>query len=163
QWAECLCGVFAFFAAWGLVRDRYIRTLCQNNGPSAPGRRLIAIYLALFCMVLVRHASRMGYLSDRHTLMLVVASIPWAAAGVFVWARGLAHKLRWGHRTCRVARVAAVFALVATGICLQSKPAHPSRWGHWAAGRWLAAHAGSGDAVLDTRGWAAFVSGRPSY
>jgi hypothetical protein len=32
-----------------------------------------------------------------------------------------------------------------------------------AAGRWLAEHAGTADAVLDTRGWAAFVSGRPSY
>jgi hypothetical protein len=31
------------------------------------------------------------------------------------------------------------------------------------AGRWLAAHARASDAVLDTRGWAAFVSGRPSY
>ena len=54
-------------------------------------------------------------------------------------------------------------AAVTTGIVFQLKPAHPSRWGHWAAGRWLAANAKPGEAVLDTRGWAAFVSGLPSY
>ena len=52
---------------------------------------------------------------------------------------------------------------VAAGVKLQLKPAHPTRWGHREAGRWLAAHAGPGEAVLDTRGWAAFVSGLPSY
>ncbi len=52
---------------------------------------------------------------------------------------------------------------VATGVGLQLKPAHPSRWGHRAAGLWLARNARAGDAVLDTRGWAAFVSALPSY
>jgi hypothetical protein len=37
---------------------------------------------------------------------------------------------------------------------------HSSRWGHGAAGRWLADHASKTDKVLDTRGWATFVSGR---
>ena len=30
QWAEGLAGVFAFFAAWGFVRDRYIRGLLER-------------------------------------------------------------------------------------------------------------------------------------
>ena len=32
RWAEGLCGVFAFFAVWGVVRDRFIRTLCRAVG-----------------------------------------------------------------------------------------------------------------------------------
>ena len=36
---------------------------------------------------------------------------------------------------------------------------HLSRSGHYAAGRWLAEHAGPSELVLDTRGWAKFVSG----
>ncbi len=40
---------------------------------------------------------------------------------------------------------------------------HLSRWGHWAAGRWLSAHAAPDEEVLDTRGWGRFVSGRPGY
>ena len=35
--------------------------------------------------------------------------------------------------------------------------------GHWAAGRWLATHARPDELILDTRGWARFVSGRPGY
>ncbi len=72
-------------------------------------------------------------------------------------------KLRWSPRFARTAGAAAVLTLVVAGVRLQSKPIHPSRWGHWAAGRWLAAHADPEDAVLDTRGWAAFVSGQRSY
>ena len=47
----------------------------------------------------------------------------------------------------------------AAGFAAQVKEGHPSRWGHQAAGRWLAAQADPEAAVLDTRGWAAFVSG----
>jgi hypothetical protein len=124
---------------------------------------LIAIYLALFSAVLTRHVLKMGYLSDRHTLTLVILALPWAAAGTFVCARGIAVKLHWGPRLSRTAAVVGLLALVATGIVLQSKPAHPSRWGHWMAGRWLDGHAKSYDALLDTRGWATFVANRPSY
>ena len=49
---------------------------------------------------------------------------------------------------------------------MQIKPNHLnhlSRWGHWAAGRWLAGHARARRVVLDTRGWARFISGRPGY
>ena len=114
--------------------------------------------------MLVRHALRLGYLSDRHTLTLVAVSIPWAAAGTFVCARGIAMTLGWEHRRARAVGAAAVaLADRRRASRSSSKPSHPSRWGHWAAGRWLVAHAGPADAVLDTRGWAAFVSGRPSY
>ena len=40
---------------------------------------------------------------------------------------------------------------------------HLSRWGHWAAGQWLADNAGPTELVLDTRGWARFVSGHAGY
>jgi hypothetical protein len=165
QWADCLCGVFAFFAGWGVVRDRFIRGLCcRGEGRSAgPGRLLLAIYLGLFSLVLVRHALRMGYLSDRHTLTIAAVSLPWAAAGTFVCARGVALKLHWSPRRARCVWGAVVLALIGAGIYLQSKPSHPSRWGHWAAGHWLLAQAKPGEAVLDTRGWAAFVSDLPSY
>jgi hypothetical protein len=40
---------------------------------------------------------------------------------------------------------------------------HLSRFGHWAAGAWLAKCARPDELVLDTRGWARFVSGQPGY
>jgi hypothetical protein len=169
QWSEGLGAVLAFFAAWGLVRDGYIRRVVEADcGVAVPdrsntGRTLVAVYLALFSLVLVRHELRMGYLSGRHTLTLVTLSLPWAAAGVFVCARGLAVKLYWSPTTARATGLALLAAAVAAGVAFQLKPAHPSRWGHRQAGLWLAAHARPGEAVLDTRGWAAFVSGLPGY
>ncbi|MDR3632617.1 MAG: glycosyltransferase family 39 protein [Isosphaeraceae bacterium] len=165
QWGEGLGWIFAFFALWGVARDRFIRRFIRRDeDPEANvGRRLIAMYLALFSAVLVRHAWKMGYLSGRHTLTLVVVSVPWAAAGTTICACRLASVLRWGPRLARGVGVATLLAAVAASALFQLKPSHPTRWGHWAAGRWLAAHARPADAVLDTRGWAAFVSGRSSY
>jgi len=168
HWAEGLCGIFAFFGIWGVARAGYIRQVCrEGRDPAAEtsvlGPRLVAVYLALFSMVLIRHALRMGYLSDRHTLTLVTASIPWAAAGTFICARRLAGKLRWDPRFSRIMGTLAAVVLVAIAGALQAKPSHTSRWGHWAAGRWLRSNMGPAETILDTRGWAAFTSGRPSY
>ena len=44
---------------------------------------------AVFLLALVRHTASLGYLSGRHTLPLVLISVPWAAAGTFVCLRGL--------------------------------------------------------------------------
>lgn len=167
QWSDGLCGVFAFLAVWGLARDGHIRrTIAGDDDRADPenvGRWLVATYLVLFCSVLIRHEMRMGYLSNRHTLGLVILALPWAAAGTFVVARGLAVAFRFTPRRAKVAGLILLAITTAAGMKLQFKPAHPTRWGHREAGRWLAAHAGAGEAVLDTRGWAAFVSGLPGY
>ncbi len=169
QWAVALGIVLAVFATWGLVRDSHIRRVvasgdeAERPDPSNIGRLLVAVYLGFFLLILMSHEWRMGYLSDRHTLTLVIASLPWAAAGVFVCARGLALKLKLSPRRARVMWALMLATALATGVGLQLKTAHPSRWGHHAAGRWLAANAHAGDAVLDTRGWAAFVSTLPAY
>jgi hypothetical protein len=48
--------------------------------------------------------------------------------------------------------------VVVVMVVYQVRESHQSRWGHWAAGRWLAENARPGQTVLDTRGWARFVS-----
>ena len=104
-----------------------------------------------------------GYLSSRHTLPLVMISVPWAAAGTFVCLRGLAVKLPWSTRTAWIGCVLSMGLVVVTLVVYQLRPGHASRWGHWAAGRWLTEHATAGDVVLDTRGWARFLSQTPGY
>jgi hypothetical protein len=169
QWAEGLGWILAFFAVWGLARDRFIRRMIAESGggerpdPDNAGRRLVTAYLVLFTAVLARHEMRMGYLSHRHVLTLVVASLPWAAAGVYVCARRASAALALRPGPARSAGLAILAAALVTSVSLQLKPPHPSRWGHLAAGRWLARHARPGEAVLDTRGWAAFVCERPAY
>jgi hypothetical protein len=151
-WAEGMGWVLAPLAVWAAWRVR-----------AGGGRRLIGIYVLLFGVVLVRHAMSLGYLSSRHGLTLVVATLPWAAAGALAAFSRLADRWGWDEEARRRKAALALAALVGVALLVQSKPAHASRWGHWAAGRWLEEHTRPGDPVLDTRGWAAFVSGRPSY
>jgi hypothetical protein len=151
-WAEGLGWLLVPFALIGAVRVR-----------PRVGGGLMAVYLALFSALLVRHAMTLGYLSGRHSLTLVIVALPWAAAGLFAAGRRVADWCRMdGARRPRAGRLALAVVL-ASGVVAQAKPSHPSRWGHRAAGHWLASHAGEGDAVLDTRGWAAFASGLRSY
>ncbi len=108
----------------------------------------------------------LGYMSGRHIMPLVCVSLPWAAAGSFVCARGIAVKRRWSPRFARNTGILAACLLVVASIVVQTRPNHLnhlSRWGHWCAGQWLAGHADSNEMVLDTRGWARFVSGAPGY
>jgi Dolichyl-phosphate-mannose-protein mannosyltransferase len=169
KWWEELCWLFAVMTVWGLARQRFIRGICPDRNPhdsSAIERRLLLIFAVAYVVALVRHSVLLGYLSGRHIMPLVVVSLPWAAAGSFVCARGLAVKLRWNESARRKAAALAGCATIAASIVVQMQPSHLnhlSRSGHWAAGRWLAQHAGSSELVLDTRGWAKFISGQPGY
>jgi len=173
RWAEGLGGLFGLFAIWGAVRARFVRMLIAGE-PAPPGqvendlpprlRMLLTIYLVLYALVLVRHQVVLGYVSDRHLLPMVAVALPWAAAGTYICARRAATIL--GCPARRTRRLGALLVVLAAGAAIvlpQWKPGHRSRWGHWAAGCWLQAHARTPDAVLDTRGWASFASNRPSY
>jgi hypothetical protein len=151
-WAESLAWVGAALAVLGAIRVR-----------SGPGRVVVACYLGLFGLVLVRHATQLGYLSGRHVLSLTLLSTPWAAAGLRAVGLRISGWLKLGPGRASRLRGAFLLSLVVSASLVQLRPAHASRWGHREAGLWISRHAGPGDAVLDTRGWAAFVAGQPSY
>jgi Dolichyl-phosphate-mannose-protein mannosyltransferase len=169
KWWEQLCWGFAVMTIWGLVRQRFIRGLCPERDPNDSGeleRRLLLVFAAVHTLALVHHSALFGYLSGRHVMALVYASLPWAAAGTFVCARGIAVKFRWSPRLARRAGVCAGSLVIAASIMVQMMPTHSnhlSRWGHWAAGQWLMDHARADEWVLDTRGWARFISGHDGY
>lgn len=150
-WAEAMGFALLPMAIWGAVRVR-----------SGPGRRLIGIYVAIFAAVAVRHAMTFGYLSPRHTLSLVVATLPFASAGILDLAGAVRRRLgvEEAANGLWVRRGAAILAMIALAVGVQfHHESHPSRWGHSEAGRWLGDHATVEQSVLDTRGWATFVSG----
>src|SRR5262249_44952948 len=157
KWWEALCWLFAVMTIWGIARVRFIRELCVECQPSESARetrRLLLIFSVVYALALVRHSVLLGYLSGRHIMALVCASIPWAAAGSFVCARGIAVKFRWGPRSIRLATVLAGSLLVIASLVVQMRPNHLnhlSRWGHWVAGKWLAENAEPTELVLDTR------------
>ena len=168
KWWEELCWLFAVMTVWGIVRQKYIRSICQECDPSGgeAERTLLLVFAAVYGLALVRHSALLGYLSGRHIMALVYTSVPWAAAGSFVCARGIAVKRGWSPRFTRNSGIATAILLVVASIVVQMRPNHLnhlSRWGHWSAGQWLTGNARPDEMVLDTRGWARFVSGQPGY
>lgn len=127
------------------------------------GRGLVGVYAVIFGAILVRHAGSQGYLSDRHALSLAIATLPWAAVGLRAIGQRLLARFRPQAVSREALRWAAMGTLVLGGVMAQVRPAHASRAGHREAGQWLARNARPEDAVLDTRGWAAFLSDRRSY
>ena len=83
EWWDELCCGFAVMAVWGLVRQRHPRPVpgLRSRRRGRTQRRVIAVFAAVFLMALVRHSTSLGYVSGRHTLPLVMISVPWAAAG----------------------------------------------------------------------------------
>lgn len=134
------------------------------------GFALTLIYLGAFGTILARHAASLGYLSGRHVLTMAAILAPWGAAGG-LWLWDNLPRFRLGPLLPKAASLLAggrqvqpiPCVLIMLAVVLPARGEHPTRWGHLAAGLWLRDHATEGDAVLDTRGWARFISGRPGY
>lgn len=157
RWGEAMGYALVPFAIWGLWRrSRSLGTL------------LLVIYAFVFSVILIRHAMKFGYLSSRHTLSLVLVSLPFASFAMMRMAACVRARLMSAGadspRSRVVRRGAAITAIlvIAVGAQLHHAP-HVSRWGHGEAGRWLASHSAGNEKVLDTRGWATFVSERPAH
>ncbi len=169
KWWEELCWGFAVMTVWGLTRRRFIRNIRPDRRPGdgdAVEGPLLLVFAAVYLMALLRHSVMLGYLSGRHVMPLVVASIPWAAAGTYVCCRGIALKSRLSGRWYPAARNVVIGAAILGSLVTQTNPSHRdhlSRWGHWAAGKWLNVNARPDEFILDTRGWAKFISEQPGY
>ncbi|HEY2156105.1 MAG TPA: hypothetical protein VGH33_10780, partial [Isosphaeraceae bacterium] len=156
NWGEGLAGFAVPIFFLGAIRARTIEG-------SRVGRRLVAVYAVLFSALVIRHATALGYLSGRHALTLVLATVPWVGAGTWAWVRGFPRRYGMGVRETRRFAIVGLAMLITVGVTFQVRGMHPTRWGHWAAGQWLREHATPDQAVLDTRGWATFVRGGRSY
>jgi Dolichyl-phosphate-mannose-protein mannosyltransferase len=157
--AEVLSKAF-FFVLWipalaGLVyfRDRF-RTV--------PGAWMLLLVCVLLGGVLYRVAVRMGYLSDRHTILILACGVLWATAAVEAAARGLAKLLanRSSWMPASVGAAALLLVVTVAPLWRTLEPLHGDRIGFRAAGHWLAEHAGPQEAVFDPFGWSGYYAGR---
>ncbi|MER3415198.1 MAG: hypothetical protein C4297_03170 [Gemmataceae bacterium] len=125
---------------------------------------ILALLIAVHFLVLLRLAYVVHYVSERHTLAIVLAGMYWAMAEVETWYKlGLARLTRLG--PVAAARGAFLFwlavsvFLIATGLRIV-KPLHEHRRAHRSAGEWLAQHTTIADGLTDPYGWAGFYAGR---
>jgi hypothetical protein len=135
-WVPALCGLFWF----------------RRRMAVDPGLTLLALLIAAHTLVLWRLGTTAGYVSERHTVLIVACGLVFAVAAIrrFIMRRG------WS------ARVFPCTICVLAGLALLStcQPLHSHRVGHKEAGFWLAGRLRPQDQIVDPYGWVTFYSGR---
>jgi hypothetical protein len=131
----------------------------RNRLGLIPGAWAVLVLGLLHGFVLWRLALAVGYVSDRHVLLLVLCGSFWGAALTAVIGKRIAEACH-GVPAPAWPTVALLFLL--TGYCIPEtlKPLHANRAGHHAAGLWLAAHTSPADPIEDPFCWAHYYAGR---
>jgi hypothetical protein len=132
---------------WALLGIWWFWRLWRQN----PGLWVLALLAALHALILWRMAVAVGYVSERHTIMIALVSA-FCAGAVLVQIIDRWCATRW-------ALPALCALLIAGGLPSVMKPLHANRAGHRAAGCWLADHAGDDDEIVDPFSWAQYYSG----
>jgi hypothetical protein len=149
-WLPALLGLW-----WFRGRPRLV--------PGACVPLLVCLALGL---LLWRVATLLGYISDRHTVLLLLCGGYWAVAAVArvgellaawlgLWAPGLAAKA-----VRRALLVALLLALMLPALPRSLEPLHVNRAGFRDVGFWLAEHADLSDRILDPYSWSNYYAGR---
>jgi len=127
-----------------------------------PGAWVMVALCALHFFILWRLAMVVGYVSDRHVLVVVLCGAFVAAGGVLALGELFAQAARHWGLAVQNGKLALIFLLVLMGFALQEalKPLHANRAGHRQAGLWLAEHTLPVDPVVDPFCWAHYYAGR---
>jgi hypothetical protein len=146
-----LGGLAALVGLWG-ERGRRRRD---------PGTWMMLLVCLGVGFALWRVAVVIGYLSDRHTLLILVCGSFWAVAGLMTLGQGLARRLPrlrfWAGEGWAIA-LPLLFAAAALPKTLQ--PLHEYRSGFREVGYWLAEHTRPIDQIIDPLCWAHYYAGR---
>jgi hypothetical protein len=156
-------GYFAWLAA--------LIGICCCPGPFRRELGAWAVFALclLYTLALWRVAYVAGYVSERHSLLVVMCGLYWVVGGVDWFCSSLVRaggwmQARWGWVHPFPARqgTASLIILVAlAGVALPKslEPLHANRAGFHAAGLWLAEHAKPTDAIVDPFAWAEYYAG----
>lgn len=118
-----------------------------------PGLAALPLLVLINAVVLGALAITIGYVSERHTVLIVLVLSLFAASALDpIW--------RHFEILPRVGARGLLIAVVGTSLPSAVKVPHEGRLGHPHAGRFLAEHVGPNDAVIDPFCWAEWYSGR---
>ncbi|MFO0964475.1 MAG: glycosyltransferase family 39 protein [Gemmataceae bacterium] len=136
-----------------------------------PGFWVIVGVMLLQAAALLLLAVRLFYISDRHTMVIILPGCPIMAAGIIEFARRLRARFvasSWGQAIARrspfIARSSpAPYLLVGLALCSLPKtlePVHYNRAGNHVAGLWLRDRMQDGDLIEDDHCWSHYYAGR---
>jgi asparagine N-glycosylation enzyme membrane subunit Stt3 len=115
-------------------------------------------------------AEHLGYVSDRHLMLLLFAGMYWSAAGLLLLGDGLAAVVAWWkpfeiHKGRWIDAVALLPLVLACAVPLARtlEVLHCERQGFRAAGYWLAENAQPGAEIVDPFTWTNYYAGRPFH
>lgn len=130
-----------------------------------PGTLLLLAVVCLYLGLLVYLAMRIGYVSERHTLLLNSLGCLFAASSLPSLGRWLSvapairHLIIWPH----LMPTGLASMLVVTALPQTLQPLHAHREGHKHAGLWLAGQLHDQDWLVDPFCWAEWYAGRSLY
>jgi hypothetical protein len=143
---------------------------CRSRFHRVPGTWVLLLLSVAVVVLRWWVAARMGYLSDRHLLLVILCGTYCAAAGVAALGERLARMLgSWvpalalglGPRAHgRLVMLLLLAGLVGSALPKALEPLHLARGGFRGAGLWLAEHAHPADAIFDPYTWSSYYAGR---
>ncbi|MHB1422550.1 MAG: ArnT family glycosyltransferase [Gemmataceae bacterium] len=155
-----------FYAAWlpALLGLWWYR----QRLPIDPGVWVGLLVCLMLSVLLFRMAEKMGYLSDRHLLLLILCGSYWAAAGALVLGAKLALGAArlWpslaarGWTNGRAWSLGLLLLLTAAPLPRTLARLHAERAGFRTLGQWLADNTLPGDFIEDPYRWAYYYAGR---
>lgn len=137
---------------------------CRGRLRTSPGLWVLLVVCAAMTLALWRLAVIMGYLSDRHAMLILFCGSFWAAAGLGLVGDWLA---AWGSRlvaspdlvTGPVCSTLLLLAVAAAATPKTLETLHGNRAGHRPVGFWLRAHVEENDEIVDPYGWGHYYAG----
>lgn len=156
-WLPALIGLF-----W--CRDRY-RTI--------PGTWVAVLLFSAQFLIVWFLGLVVGYVSDRHIMLLVITTIfqsvavmiqlPYRLRGYLGslsshFGYGNGKTANW-YRPALIATV-LIMIMIGAGLSRTMRPLHYNRRGHHMAGYWLAKNAHPADVIIDDHCWAHYYAGR---
>jgi hypothetical protein len=152
----------ANYVVWPLAI--FAAVALRRRFASEPALWVLPVLAACNLALLVYLGARVGYVSERHTVLLTLFACLFAAAGLPLLAAAIGQLLPSVERLgVRVTAASLLVALVASSLPFALKSMHANREGHKHAGRWLAGHMTGNDAIIDPFCWAEWYAGRTLY
>jgi hypothetical protein len=121
-----------------------------------PELAILPILAIINLTVLYALGLKMGYVSERHTLLVVLITCYFAAASLKPIAQAVSGVPTLG-------ATGLLLALVVSALPSTVRPLHENRAGHYHAGKFLESVAGPNDLIIDPFSWALFYSGKSLY